>query len=269
VPFTGSHPAAVLGLARCGLPSSALVIGSMTPDTPYFVPWPIEVIATHTLLGAVTIDVVLGLVVFVTWQWLLGPAAIALAPVALRRRLPRCVPTGLRFHFGGLRRAALVLAALAIGALTHVAWDSFTHERMWGPVHLRWLAERSGPLPRWEWGQYLSSVAGLLIIALWLGRWWRGRSPSPEPLRRNRYARLAWVLVGLAALAGAGQGLLLDAADAKYLTYNIATSAGMAGALASILVAIAWRIVTGRRGPVAPSSGSFAPDRKPAEDSGA
>ena len=36
MPFTGSHPAAVLPFLRSGLPPSALVIGSMAPDFPYY-----------------------------------------------------------------------------------------------------------------------------------------------------------------------------------------------------------------------------------------
>jgi len=36
VPFTGSHPAAVLPLLRTPLPSAALVIGSLVPDLPYY-----------------------------------------------------------------------------------------------------------------------------------------------------------------------------------------------------------------------------------------
>lgn len=38
MPFTGSHPAAVLPLLRWGLIPSALVIGSMSPDLGYFLP---------------------------------------------------------------------------------------------------------------------------------------------------------------------------------------------------------------------------------------
>jgi hypothetical protein len=34
VPFTGSHPAAVLPFLRWSMPASALVIGSMAPDFP-------------------------------------------------------------------------------------------------------------------------------------------------------------------------------------------------------------------------------------------
>jgi len=36
LPFTLAHPAAVLPLRRTGLVFSALVVGSMAPDFPYF-----------------------------------------------------------------------------------------------------------------------------------------------------------------------------------------------------------------------------------------
>ena len=36
MPFTGSHPAAVLPLLRTSLPGSALVAGSLAPDVPFY-----------------------------------------------------------------------------------------------------------------------------------------------------------------------------------------------------------------------------------------
>jgi hypothetical protein len=38
VPFTGSHPAAVLPFLRTPLPASAPVAGTMAPDIPYHLP---------------------------------------------------------------------------------------------------------------------------------------------------------------------------------------------------------------------------------------
>ena len=38
MPFTGSHPAAVLPLLRTPLPASALVAGSVAPDIPFYLP---------------------------------------------------------------------------------------------------------------------------------------------------------------------------------------------------------------------------------------
>ncbi|MGH8296134.1 MAG: DUF4184 family protein, partial [Steroidobacteraceae bacterium] len=54
MPFTLAHPAAVLPLRRAPLLRTVpLIIGSMTPDVPYFLPWRIAKYipqgATHTL----------------------------------------------------------------------------------------------------------------------------------------------------------------------------------------------------------------------------
>ena len=38
MPFTASHPAAILPFLRTPLPASALVAGSIAPDLPYYVP---------------------------------------------------------------------------------------------------------------------------------------------------------------------------------------------------------------------------------------
>ncbi|MGY1732216.1 DUF4184 family protein [Geodermatophilus sp. SYSU D01045] len=59
MPFTGSHPAAVLPLLRTGLPASALVAGSLAPDLLFHLPVDTGV-RTHTALAVVSTDVVLG-----------------------------------------------------------------------------------------------------------------------------------------------------------------------------------------------------------------
>src|SRR5215475_12559583 len=104
MPFTASHPAAVLALARWGLPGSALVIGSIAPDMPMFLPITEVTHFAHTPPGIPTIDLAIGAVGFVVWQALFAPALIAVAPIALRARLPDRSPAGLRFHFGQLNR---------------------------------------------------------------------------------------------------------------------------------------------------------------------
>ena len=55
MPFTGSHPAAVLPLLRTPLPASALVAGSIAPDVPFYLPVELPW-ATHTALAVVTVD---------------------------------------------------------------------------------------------------------------------------------------------------------------------------------------------------------------------
>jgi hypothetical protein len=74
VPFTGSHPAAVLPFLRTPLPASALVAGSMAPRPP--VPPPVDVgLAAHTALAAVSTDLVLGGLLWGLWHGLVAAPA--------------------------------------------------------------------------------------------------------------------------------------------------------------------------------------------------
>jgi len=63
VPFTGSHPAAVLPFFRVLVPA-ALVIGSMVPDLPYYLPSPVPGSVTHTATGS-WFDLLVGIIAFV------------------------------------------------------------------------------------------------------------------------------------------------------------------------------------------------------------
>ncbi|HEY6889589.1 MAG TPA: DUF4184 family protein, partial [Solirubrobacter sp.] len=120
MPFTGSHPAAVVPLLRTGLVPSALVIGSMIPDLPYYVPVPVSSTVTHSAAGVIGVDLVLGVAVFAVWQLVLAPAVVGLAPPGVRDRLAPGLPVHPRRHVRSLAAVALVLASLVIGAATHV-----------------------------------------------------------------------------------------------------------------------------------------------------
>jgi hypothetical protein len=82
MPFTGSHPAAVLPLIGTPLPSSALVIGSMSPDLPYYLPLTTASWPTHTAVGIVGIDLLLGGSAWLLWHGLLSAPALDHAPGA-------------------------------------------------------------------------------------------------------------------------------------------------------------------------------------------
>lgn len=90
MPFTGSHLAAVLPLMRSRwLVPSALVIGSMVPDLPYYLPLPVTATLTHSPLGVLGVNVMLGLVALALWHGLLARFLAAISPVRLRERLSR------------------------------------------------------------------------------------------------------------------------------------------------------------------------------------
>ena len=177
MPFTGSHIAAVLPLTRSArLVPSALVIGSMAPDFPYYLPLPVAATLTHSLVGVLSVNVVLGVAAMILWHELLARFLTAISPTRLRERLPS--PRRQRQWSAG--RTAMLIASLVIGALTHVLWDSFTHNGMWGAAHLGWLAESHLGTPGYRWIQRVSTIVGAAVVMVWLLRWWRRQSPVPE-----------------------------------------------------------------------------------------
>lgn len=211
MPFTGSHPAAVLPLLRSAMPASALVIGSMAPDVPLYAPTPYSAELSHQLVGVFTVDPLAGVVLFVAWHALIGPEVVAYTPVALRRRLPASAPASLGTYFRPVGRLLWVLAAFVVGGLTHVVWDSFTHANGRAVHYLPWLSERVGPLPAYEWAQYASGLIGAVLILGLSMRWFRthpGVTQSQRcPTRPARTRIVSYALVAAGVALGTVYGL--------------------------------------------------------------
>ena len=172
MPFTLSHPAAVIplrrSLGRWGV-LGALVIGSMAPDFPYFlgIRWPREV--THSFASLLWFSLPAGWVAYLAFQHWLKPAAVFALPRGLRRRLrPEA-------HWHGF---APVTVSLAIGAATHIVWDGFTHGtsafvREW-PELRALLGEIGvvGGVPLWSYRvlQHGSTLVGGAVVAVEVAR---------------------------------------------------------------------------------------------------
>ncbi|HEX6150761.1 DUF4184 family protein [Nocardioides sp.] len=220
MPLAPAHPAVVLPLQRLGLPLSALVVGSVAPDAPVYLPVGVSYQTTHSGSGIV-VDVVIGLVLLWLWFAVLRDAVVDLTPFLRRRAPPEA----------RLARRAWLLAplAVAVGAGTHVLWDSATHD--WGFLvgELGLLREEYGPIPLYRWLQHSSTVAGSVVVATYgvfrLSR--RPLVPRPPAVARSG---LWLVPVPLTALSVAI--LLLDA-----------EAAVGAALIALLVVSIAWRTV--------------------------
>lgn len=223
MPLAPAHPAVVLPLQWLGLPLSALVMGTLAPDVPVYLPVGVSYRTTHTGWG-VGVDVVIGLVLLWLWFALVRGAVVDLTPY-LRRRVP---------GEARLERRAWLLAplAVAVGAATHVLWDSATHD--WGFLvqEFAFLREEHGPIPLYRWLQHSSTVAGSVVVAAYgmlrLSR--RPVVPRPPAVARSG---LWLVPVPLAALSVA-------------IVFRDPEAAVGAALLALLVVAGGWRTVRHR-----------------------
>jgi hypothetical protein len=220
MPLAPAHPAVVLPLQRLGLPLSALVVGAVAPDAPVYLPVGVSYRTTHSGWG-IPADAVIGMVLLWLWFALVRDAVVDLTP-SLRRRAPAQ---------GRLGRRAWLLAplAVAIGAGTHVLWDSATHD--WGFLvqGIALLREQLGPIPLYRWLQHSSTVVGSVVVAAYGVSRLRSLPVVPRPSAVGQ-SRLWLLPVPLAALS---VGMMLRDPEA-------AVGAALVALLA---VAGAWRIV--------------------------
>lgn len=251
MPFTGSHPAAVLPLLRTPLPSAALVIGSLAPDLPYYLPGRPDIV-THTATALLSTDVLVGLGAWLVWVLVLERPVRAVAPRRLAARLPPA-PT-VRERLGSPVRVVLVLLAVAVGAGTHVGWDEFTHPGRFGDRHVPLLAEQLGPIAGHQWAQYLSSVVGLVVLAVWAVRWWTRTPQRTLVVEGWRPGRSTLLVVAAAAVATGALAVVLSLATragegaptVRQTAFTACTSFG-GGVLAVLAVAALGWHVRGRR----------------------
>lgn len=244
MPFTLSHAAAALPFARGPLVPSALVIGTLAPDMPYYLYISGVRDMTHRPLGVVTVNVVIGLVAFAVWHLLLKRPLAALAPGRLRERLPVSAPISW----------AWVVPSLVIGAATHVVWDGFTHA---GAAEVApSLAESVGGITLYMWLQLGSGVAGLGVIAWWLARWARTAPVVASPVRAARGRMPVFAAAAGVAVVGCLVSVVLMPIDPtlhSLLFYGIVGS--VAGAGVVFVGYCAWWHVAGSAMPERVSRG--------------
>jgi hypothetical protein len=223
MPFTFAHPAAVLPLRRFKfLNTVPLIIGSIAPDLPYYIPARYNRMMqdTHTALGTLWLDLPIGVAVLLFGFLLRAPLTALLTP----RARALCLQSMERFR-NQPRHWALALVAIYIGAWTHLAWDSFTHDNGW---IVKRVAALSAPITIGDYTgtlchvlQYASSVAGLLILAVWYFRLPTPTAESANGAIVSPVGRALLLLLVTTAATAIGVYIAVQAAFAGHSNYRV------------------------------------------------
>ncbi len=203
MPFTLSHPAAVLPLRKLlggKLVLSALIIGSLAPDFTYFFHLPFIRKDTHSLIALLWFCLPSSIMAYYLFHLLIKAPIYALLPTSFQVRLqPEQVSNHKPIN-------AEVLVSILLGSLTHIIWDSFTHagssivEQF--PVFKTLLFEVNGyKVWLYKLLQHGSSVFGFLIILIYIFHWYQTTNathsinPVSPPLKHK-----AVIIISLVAL---------------------------------------------------------------------
>lgn len=256
MPYAFAHPAAVVPLHRLlgrRTALSALVLGSVAPDLWPLVPGLVDRRFAHSPEGLLAFALPAGLFAWLVFHGLLKRPLLDLLPPALRARLASLDPAR-------APHPLVVAACVLLGATTHLAWDSFTHE---GSLATRYLPALEFALLRiGDYTLYVhtalqhgSTVAGTAFLAWWISRWWR-QAEAVDPPSAGRLGKEARLLAALllaaaplvVAMLGAA-GLDVAASDLPTLRRVLRTVAfdALAALLASCaLYALAWHLAPSR-----------------------
>lgn len=178
LPFTLSHAAAVLpavrgdGSGRGRLVPSVLVAGSFAPDMTYFAASVVSGAmdfgaVTHSIAGVFTVDVLIAWALMGAWLVLREPV-VALLPAAAQGRVAALVRCGTPRRTVSFALLVQWYVSAALGALTHVVWDAFTHLDRWGTRLFPVLLRPVGETPLYTYVQYGSSVVAAVVIAVFV-----------------------------------------------------------------------------------------------------
>jgi hypothetical protein len=205
MPWTFSHPAAVLPLARLRFLSlPALVCGSLTPDVGYYFGLHELAARAHSIPGTIWIGIPTGLLCLLAfymcrrpvWFLLPQPHRHALQPFVARR--PKVTVDFI----------VVAVASVLLGAWTHLLWDSFTHWNKWGvrlfpELGQTWVVGGT-VLPGYAVMQHLSTLVGAAMLCIayfsWLSRQPRV-SHADHHGNRVRYRAIAGAIVFSLAIA--------------------------------------------------------------------
>jgi hypothetical protein len=257
MPFTISHAAVALPfsrlLARWRL-LSAVVVGTMVPDFGLFFPWRMPRFETHSIMALFIFCVPVGVATYWVFQYLIKTPLLEVLPEgAYARWRPFSSPA----DFGSIRQWVLAACGVLAGAVSHLVWDTFTHENARAVRMIPWLEEPVVDIGSHRMAGVLlmqdgSSLIGLVIV---LGLVWyglrRGRE-QPVPTRPLRPAeRRIWVLTYVVAAIALSAAWLLCARagepaghSIKALATGIAVAAlrGFATALLCASLGLSWRL---------------------------
>jgi len=258
MPFTVTHVVAAAPLAaiwRGRTVLSGLIVGAMVPDVTLVVP----VLPRagrdvgHTLLGILIFCLPVGLALLVLWHTCVKRPAIEMLPAGQRLRLFRHAEE--RWVWSGPSILS-ACAAIAIGALTHLVCDSFTHAggSMVGrfPQLATTIVLAGHAIPVYKILQYGSSAVGLPLLAvmylLWVRRHLASSPGSGSTLAARQRTRLRTAFLGLTVSLGVAlffSGLYGGELSTSYAAFGRAVRATMLGfSFALVVCSVAyWALV--------------------------
>jgi hypothetical protein len=200
MPFTPAHPAIVLPFLKLKperISATALVIGSIAPDFEYFFKMSVNGEYSHTLLGIFYFNIPVAILMSLLFHEVVKRNLIANLPVFFQYRFQPMQSLNFKEHFK--RYYWVVIISAALGSLSHIFWDAFTHNDGFFAQRISLYKQVVIPFdgvryPLFYGLQHISTYVGLTLVLTYIVLMKPEKnSPVYQP------TLLYWLLVGVIA----------------------------------------------------------------------
>lgn len=199
MPFTFAHLALVIPLIKKRskwFDVSALILGSMSPDFEYFIRFNAWGVFGHTLGGLLYFNLPLIFIIALLWQYIIKKPFILSLPKAIGQHLSSFYYY--KWDIWSFRGIMIFIISSIIGMLSHIFWDSFTHENAYFVNRIPFLSQHisffGNSESLYRVLQHGSTLVGIGIVLVYMyitSRKIKGNLPNVLRSKQSIY----WVLV--------------------------------------------------------------------------
>jgi len=243
MPFTFAHPSIVLPLYKNRWFSfTALVCGSMSPDFEYFLRMQPYSVYSHTIAGLLFFNLPIVFVISFLFHEMVKWPMLACSPEWFRKGL---LPLGMTAWRPTSWRSIVIFVYSALfGSLSHIVWDSFTHQGAYFVDRLAFLQETlhvaGREVPMFKLFQHGSTLLGLGAIALILIRLcFVNRRLSFQRVCTPLQKWLYWICVGIIGIASACIHSLVKKGVLPFADFLSSIVPFLSGSLLGLLI-VSW-----------------------------
>jgi len=146
----------------------------MVPDFEYFIRMNVKGIYGHTFWGLFYFDLPVALLIAVVFHTIAKKNLIDNLPAFVQSRLKETRELDFIAYLKGHKM--IFLWSVILGAVTHILWDGFTHERQFGvkafPMIYEGTTVHVGHVdyPLWYALQHISTYVGAMVLLIYLWR---------------------------------------------------------------------------------------------------
>lgn len=169
MPFTFSHPAIILPLKylpRKWFSLTGLIVGSLTPDFEYFIRMKVQSNYSHTTYGIFWFDLPLAISLCFIFHNIVRDDLFKNLPKNIQPRILAYTEFNWNNYFK--RNWIVIIISTLIGIVSHLFWDSFTHDNGYFVNKISVLRDSlflfDKEIPILKIAQHLSTLIGGIII---------------------------------------------------------------------------------------------------------